>query len=197
MDLSLGFGISDSRARSIEEARRGGTPTAPHGGCHSRSVSVLLLKHALRRAHRICDYELTWGTRHEIYTSLAPARRHYPNRSEARKPNPNQVNVQFFACTYLCDRVAFLLPGVSALLRCSKPEVVQLSGNDVPTRLRRRRRELGLFQRDVAIGIGVTPETLCNWEKGRCRPPQRYRSAIEAFPSPGAADIPMGGAWPT
>jgi len=33
-------------------------------------------------------------------------------------------------------------------------------------RLRRRRMELGLYQKDVAIQIGVTASTIWNWEHG-------------------------------
>lgn len=86
-----------------------------------------------------------------------------------------------------CDRVAFLLPGVRACLRSPKPEVMRLSGNDLPSRLRRRRRHLGLFQKDVARTLGVTPDTLLNWEKGKCRPPGRYLAAIVAFLGGGAS----------
>jgi magnesium chelatase family protein len=91
------------------------------------------------------------------------------------------ARVQLIAAMNPCGRVAFLLPGVQASLRGSKPEVIRLSGDDLPSRLRRRRRELGLFQRDVAQTFNVTPDTLLNWEKGRCRPPVRYGAAIAEF----------------
>ena len=91
------------------------------------------------------------------------------------------ARVQLVAAMNPCDRVAFLMPGIRASLRCVKPEVRRISGNDLPSRLRRRRRELGLFQKDVAQRLGVTPDTLLNWENGRCQPPRRYRAAIAAF----------------
>ncbi|MGQ0590291.1 MAG: helix-turn-helix domain-containing protein [Sphingosinicella sp.] len=91
------------------------------------------------------------------------------------------ASIQFVRSLSHCDRVAFLMPGVRAALRCAKPEVTRDSGTDLPSRLRRRRRELGMFQKDVAQRLGVTPDTVLNWEKGRCRPPARYRSAIATF----------------
>jgi len=36
--------------------------------------------------------------------------------------------------------------------------------------LKKRRRELGLLQREVAAQLGVAVETLINWEKDRTRP---------------------------
>ena len=91
------------------------------------------------------------------------------------------ARVQLVAAMNPCDRVAFLLPGVSASLRSLKPEVARLMGDDLPTRLRRRRRQLGLFQKEVAQRLAVTTDTVLNWEKGRCRPSRRYGAAIAGF----------------
>jgi DNA-binding transcriptional regulator YiaG len=89
--------------------------------------------------------------------------------------------MQFVRSPSLCDRVAFLLPGVSAKLRAKKPEVAKLSGDNLPSHLRHRRRQLGLYQKDVAQRLGVAADTLLNWENGRRRPPSRYEGAINTF----------------
>ena len=91
------------------------------------------------------------------------------------------ARVQLVAAMNPCDRVAFLLPGVPAKLRQYKPEYACMIGDGLPSRLRRRRHELRLFQREAAKRVGVTTDTFLNWEKGRCRPPARYQRAIEAF----------------
>ncbi len=91
------------------------------------------------------------------------------------------ARVQLIAAMNPCDRVAFLLPGVPVRLRARKPEIVRDSGCDIASRLRRRRRELRLFQKDVAERLGIAVETLANWEKGRRAPPVQYASTIAAF----------------
>jgi magnesium chelatase family protein len=91
------------------------------------------------------------------------------------------ARLQLVAAMNPCDRVAFLLPGVRATLRQKKPEVALVSGDDLGSRLRHRRRELGLFQREVAERLGVTVDTVLNWEKNRSRPPARFERAIAAF----------------
>jgi DNA-binding XRE family transcriptional regulator len=40
--------------------------------------------------------------------------------------------------------------------------------------LRKRRLDVGLFQKDVAVAIGVDTMTICNWEKGRTEPELRF-----------------------
>jgi transcriptional regulator with XRE-family HTH domain len=45
--------------------------------------------------------------------------------------------------------------------------------------LRKRRRELGRLQREVAERIGVAVETVINWEKDRTKPvPAKFRPVI-------------------
>jgi DNA-binding XRE family transcriptional regulator len=88
---------------------------------------------------------------------------------------------QLVAAMNPCDRVAFLLPGVRASLRARKPEVLSHAGDDLPARLRRRRRELGLLQKDAAKGLGISAETLINWEKGRRQPPARCYPALISY----------------
>jgi len=91
------------------------------------------------------------------------------------------ARVQLVAAMNPCDRVAFLVPGVAATLRQLKPECTSMHGDSLPSRLRRRRRQLRLFQKEAAQRVGVTTDTFLNWEKGRCRPAPRYKSLIEAF----------------
>ena len=91
------------------------------------------------------------------------------------------ARVQLIAAMNPCDRVAFLLPGVPATLRQEKPEVTKLSGSDLASRLRRRRRELRLLQKDAARKLGVSVETLIHWEKGRREPSAEHRSALAAY----------------
>jgi transcriptional regulator with XRE-family HTH domain len=45
--------------------------------------------------------------------------------------------------------------------------------------LRRRRRELGLLQREAAERMGVSAETVGSWEKGKTRPvPAQFRPVV-------------------
>ena len=47
--------------------------------------------------------------------------------------------------------------------------------------LRTRRYELGLYLRQAAIPLGVTPSTLMNWEKGHSKPEMQNWPAIIAY----------------
>jgi transcriptional regulator with XRE-family HTH domain len=40
--------------------------------------------------------------------------------------------------------------------------------------LRKRRLDLGLYQKDVAVTIGVDSTTVYNWENNRTTPPRRF-----------------------
>jgi len=40
---------------------------------------------------------------------------------------------------------------------------------------------MGLFQKDVARIVGVTPDTITLWEKGRTRPGKKNLRRIEEF----------------
>lgn len=91
------------------------------------------------------------------------------------------ARVQLVAAMNPCDRVAFLLPGVPLPMRRRKPEVEALSGGGIGTRLRRRRRELKLLQKEAACRLGASVEALINWEKGRAEPAAKYFPSIIAF----------------
>ncbi len=48
-------------------------------------------------------------------------------------------------------------------------------------RIRNKRLELRLLQKDVAHIIGVTEDCITNWEKNRAIPQKRYKSSIIKF----------------
>ncbi len=60
--------------------------------------------------------------------------------------------------------------------------------------MRMRRMDLGLLQREAASEIGVSEETLRNWEMGWRTPAKRYGPAIKAFlgssPQPSSDSLP-------
>ena len=47
--------------------------------------------------------------------------------------------------------------------------------------IRKKRLQLGLFQREAAQRLGVHPSTVLNWEKGRTEPPVSAVPAIFRF----------------
>ena len=47
--------------------------------------------------------------------------------------------------------------------------------------IRKRRLDLGLFQRQVALQIGVAEASVWNWEKGGMKPKIRHLPAIISF----------------
>jgi len=57
--------------------------------------------------------------------------------------------------------------------------------NPLPTTLgeyfRKRRVELGLFQREVAANLSVDPWTYLNWEQDRTHPARRFWPRVVAF----------------
>jgi transcriptional regulator with XRE-family HTH domain len=77
--------------------------------------------------------------------------------------------------------VPFLLPNVPVRLTSAKPELLADQGHDLASCLRRRRRELGLFQPDAANAIGVCKASIWNWENGRGEPEDRLFPSIIKF----------------
>jgi transcriptional regulator with XRE-family HTH domain len=55
-------------------------------------------------------------------------------------------------------------------------------------RLRARRLDLGLRQKDVARLLGVTEDSVCYWESGRVRPSSRMIRRIQDFLVPTGVD---------
>jgi DNA-binding XRE family transcriptional regulator len=48
-------------------------------------------------------------------------------------------------------------------------------------RLRARRLDLDLYQKDVAKILGVSEDTVCYWENGRVKPSQRIIRQLKHF----------------
>ncbi|MGB7055174.1 MAG: helix-turn-helix transcriptional regulator [bacterium] len=48
-------------------------------------------------------------------------------------------------------------------------------------RIKKKRMDLGLFQKDVARMIGVSTDTITLWEKGRTKPCRKNTGKIELF----------------
>lgn len=82
------------------------------------------------------------------------------------------------------------MPGVAKAFLVQKPEPGDLRGDSLGARLRRRRRELGVWQRDAAMTIGVKPWTLLSWERDVRQPMVSMYPAIirylgyEPWPQP-------------
>ena len=73
------------------------------------------------------------------------------------------------------------MPGVRARLRTIKPEVAALRRDTLGTKLKRRRLEQGLRQKDVAPRLSITHKTLVNWERDHTTPDVAYYPAIITF----------------
>lgn len=78
------------------------------------------------------------------------------------------------------ERVAFM-PIVKLCLRTERPRPYSLCPSTLGEHLNKRRIEAGLFQRQVALQIGVTLFTLINWEKDRTRAAARHWPKIIEF----------------
>jgi DNA-binding transcriptional regulator YiaG len=50
------------------------------------------------------------------------------------------------------------------------PHGYPLRPKTIGERLKKKRMDMGLFQKDVARIIGVSTDTVVNWEKGRTKP---------------------------
>ena len=48
-------------------------------------------------------------------------------------------------------------------------------------RIKKKRMDMGLFQKDVARIVGVSTDTITNWEKGRTKPCRRNTRKIDLF----------------
>lgn len=91
------------------------------------------------------------------------------------------AHVPFVASADPHDRVAFLSPGVLAVLRAAKPEVLRYSGDSLGAQLRRRRRELGIRQCDAARTMGADPKSVWWWERDGRPPLVHMYPALIAF----------------
>ncbi len=57
---------------------------------------------------------------------------------------------------------------------CLIPKAWDFPPTTIGEHIKRRRLELGLYQKDVATQIGVDPITVLNWEKSTTRPTIRH-----------------------
>lgn len=76
-----------------------------------------------------------------------------------------------------------MLPICHLVLLCQRPppEGYPKAPNSLGEHLRKRRMDLGLYQRDVASKIGATACSVWNWEAGLNEPENRFLPAILAF----------------
>jgi transcriptional regulator with XRE-family HTH domain len=77
--------------------------------------------------------------------------------------------------------VPFLLPNVPARLRAAKPELQADRTSDLASCLRRRRKELGLFQPEAGKLIGVCKSSIWSWENNRAEPEDWLHPSIIRF----------------
>lgn len=83
--------------------------------------------------------------------------------------------------------------GVPLTLKAQKPKDYSETPQTLGQHLKKRRRELGLLQREVAAQMGIDTFTYINWEKDRTRPiASRFRPVIDFLgydPSPEPASL--------
>lgn len=81
---------------------------------------------------------------------------------------------------HLQTRVAFL-PYGPKLLKSLKPVGYEREPRTLGQRLKKRRVELGLFQRELRNRFNLEKETYANWEKDRCIPTMKHWPLIIDF----------------
>lgn len=74
-----------------------------------------------------------------------------------------------------------ILPKVPVTLKCLKPNGIPVDPQTIGEHLKARRLALKLYQRSVALLLGVSPETVLHWEKGQTCPPIGTYPAMVAF----------------
>jgi hypothetical protein len=79
------------------------------------------------------------------------------------------ARLQFIASLQSQRRVAFW-PGVPITLKSLRKPVYEEHPQTLGQHLKKRRRELGLRQRQAAERMGILVETYANWEKGHTKP---------------------------
>jgi transcriptional regulator with XRE-family HTH domain len=73
------------------------------------------------------------------------------------------------------------LPYVRLCFRKERPKPYPTNPTTLGEHLRKRRMELGLYQREVAVKLGVTVDAAASWEKDRKHPELRHWPKIIAF----------------
>ena len=73
------------------------------------------------------------------------------------------------------------LPFCKIALKAAKFTPYPQEPRSVGDHLKKRRYELGLFQKDVALALEVNDWTICNWENNKTTPAVRYLPRIIEF----------------
>jgi DNA-binding transcriptional regulator YiaG len=75
------------------------------------------------------------------------------------------------------------LPFCHIVLKTKKPKdsAYPTEIRTIGDRLRARRMDLGLHQKEVAVRIGVSEDSVCYWEKNRVEPCQQMKEKIMKF----------------
>jgi len=61
------------------------------------------------------------------------------------------------------------------------PKGYPVNPQTIGEKIRKKRMDLGLFQKEVAEIIGVNEQTINNWETGKFSPAKRFKKRIERF----------------
>jgi DNA-binding XRE family transcriptional regulator len=61
------------------------------------------------------------------------------------------------------------------------PDGYPLRPRTIGEKIKKKRLDMGLFQKDVAKIIGVDVNTITLWEKGRCKPSKAFLGKLEEF----------------
>ena len=93
---------------------------------------------------------------------------------------PNLPEFQVGKVFNVQSRVA-LLPFCRLTLHVAKPTNIPKELRTLGDHLRKRRLELGLYQKEVAARLGVNEATVGNWEACSCAPSKRMRIRILGF----------------
>lgn len=78
------------------------------------------------------------------------------------------------------ERVA-LLPFCEISLKTANPKPYPNNPQTIGDHLKKRRHELGLYQKDVTALLGVNQSTLIGWEKGRNEPAIQFWPRVIKF----------------
>ena len=92
-------------------------------------------------------------------------------------PEP-PAKVPLLIARHVHDRVAFLSPGVPAVLRAAKPDSSE-GDTKIGACLRKRRRELSLSREAAAVWLATSEHTLRRWETGRTPLVSAYPKVVE------------------
>jgi transcriptional regulator with XRE-family HTH domain len=71
--------------------------------------------------------------------------------------------------------------GVPLTVKARKPKDYSDTPQTLGEHLKKRRRELGLLQREAGERLGVTKETVANWEKDKTKPVPSQFAPVIAF----------------